>query len=179
MRLEANWKGIRRLFAQVFRSSLHYSMATVTAEGLPHVTPVGSLILREPGRAIYFEEFTQRMPLNFRDNQHVCVLAVRSGLAFWLGALLRGGFRTPPAIRLHGRVGAQRPASDAEIQLWHRRVGKLRFTRGYRLMWEGMRTVRDVAFTHADEIHIGRMTRECWKRFDSSETAPASAPRAR
>jgi hypothetical protein len=176
MKLETNWQSIRRLFAQVFRSSLHYSMATVTSEGLPHVTPVGSLILLEPGRAIYFEEFTHRMPLNFRDNQHVCVLAVRSGLAFWFWSLLRGGFHTPPAIRLHGTVGIPRPATEAEIQLWLRRVGTFRFTRGYRLMWAGMRTVREVTFTHGDEIQIGRMTRECWKRFDS---AGASAPSAR
>ena len=106
MKLQENWHDIRRLFTQAFQTSLHYSMATVTPDGMPHVTPVGSLLLREPGHAIYFEEFTQRMPLNFRENHHVCVLAVRSGLAFWIRALVRGGFRSPPAIRLHGTVGA-------------------------------------------------------------------------
>ena len=96
MKLESNWNDIRRLFARAFRSSFHFSMATVTADGLPHVTPVGSLLLTSPGSAIYFEEFTRRMPLNFRDNQNVCVLAVRSGLVFWLWSLLRGRFPTPP-----------------------------------------------------------------------------------
>ena len=168
MNLEADWQDIRRLFAQAFRSSMHYSMATVTPDGLPHVTPVGSLLLREPGHAIYFEEFTQRMPLNFRANQHVCVLAVRSGLWFWLTSLVRGRFRSPPALRLHGSVGAPRAATSDEIRLWHRRVGRLSFTRGYQLMWANMRTVRDVHFTHADGIHIGEMTRECWTRFGAS-----------
>jgi hypothetical protein len=169
MNLEAHWPGIRRLFTQVFRSSLHYSMVTVTPDGLPHVTPVGSLLLREPGRAIYFEEFTQRMPLNFSGNQHVCVLAVRSGLAFWLWSLFRGGFRTPPAIRLHGSVGAPRAATSDEIRAWQRRVGRLRFTRGHRMMWANMRTVRDVYLTRAEGIQLGEMTRECWARFGADD----------
>jgi hypothetical protein len=165
MNLEANWTGIRRLFAQAFSSSMHFSMATVTPEGLPHVTPVGSLMLREPGRAIYFEEFTRRMPLHFRDNQSVCVLAVRSGLRFWLWSLVRGAFDSPPAIRLHGTVGAPRAATGPEIAAWQRRVGRLRFTRGHRLMWANMRTVRDVYLTRAERIYLGEMTRDCWARF--------------
>jgi hypothetical protein len=171
MRLESNWIHIRRLFSRAFASSLHYSMATVTPEGLPHVTPVGSLVLCEPGHGVYFEEFTRRMPLNFRANQHVCVLAVRSGIAFWLWSLLRGGFSTPPAIRLHGTVGAPREATQAELRLWQRRVGKLRFTRGHQLMWANMRTVRDVYFTSADGIHMGEMTRACWDAFGAPRTA--------
>jgi hypothetical protein len=175
MNLEANWKNIRRLFSQAFRSSLHFSMATVTPEGLPHVTPIGSLLLmREPGHAIYFEEFTRGMPRNFRDNQQVCVLAVRSGLFFWLLALIRGAFDTPPAIRLHGSVGPSRAATEDELQLWRRRVGKLRFTRGHDLMWAPMRTVRDVYFTRVDGVRLGAMTRECWRQF---EEIPAEAGR--
>jgi hypothetical protein len=40
----------------------------------------------------------------------------------------------------------------------------------------GMRTVREVSFTHADEIRIGRMTRECWKSFGSDDKRPANTP---
>ena len=168
MNIESNWKLIRRLFTRSFQSSLHFSMATVTPEGLPHVTPVGSLLLRAPGHAIYFEEFTQRMPMNFGANPNVCVLAVRSGLLFWLWSAIRGEFRTPPAIRLHGTVGAARPATEDELRQFLRRVGKLRGTRGYRMMWANMRTVRDVHFTRADAIRIGAMTRDCWKAFGDS-----------
>ena len=171
MNVESNWPQIRRLFTRSFQSSLHFSMATVTADGLPHVTPVGSLLLRAPGEAIYFEEFTHRMPMNFGANPNVCVLAVRSGLMFWLWSAIRGEFRTPPAIRLHGTVGAARPATEDELRQWRRRVGKLRGTRGYRMMWADMRTVREVHFTRADAIQIGAMTRDCWKSFDHSAVA--------
>jgi uncharacterized protein len=168
---ETNWKDIRRLFRQAFGSSFHYSMATVTPDGLPHVTPVGSLLLTAPGRAIYFEEFTRRMPLNFRDNQNVCVLAVRSDRFFWLWSLLRGGFRTPPALRLHGTVGAARPATAEEIRRWQRRVARLRFTKGHQMMWANMRTVRDVNLTRAEGIYLGDMTRECWNSFGTGDCA--------
>jgi len=127
LNVESNWKLIRRLFSRSFSSSLHYSMATVTPDGLPHVTPVGSLMLREPGDAVYFEEFIQRMPLNIANNQHVCVLAVRSGLLFWLWSLIRGEFRTPPAIRLQGTAGAARPATEEELRAWHRRAWQQRY----------------------------------------------------
>jgi hypothetical protein len=105
--------------------------------------------------------------LNLSGNPHVCVLAVRSGLFFWLWSALRGEFRTPPAIRLHGTVGAVRAASDDELRQFMRRVGKLRRTRGFQKMWANMRTVRDVHFTRADAIEIGAMTRECWKAFET------------
>lgn len=118
------------------------------------------------GHAIYFEEFTRQMVRNFETNQSVCVLAVRSGLLFWLLSLFRGQFKTPPAIRLHGVVGLSRAATDDEIALWRRRVHRLRLTRGHEIVWANMRTVRDVTFTRADAIHIGEMTRDCWARFD-------------
>jgi uncharacterized protein len=165
MKIETNWSSIRRLFAQSFQSSLHFSMATVTPEGLPHVTPVGSLLLREAGHAVYFEEFMQRMPMNLDNNCHVCVLAVRSGVFFWLTSLLRGRFNTPPAIRLHGTAGAPRAATADELAQWQRRVGKLRRTRGYQMLWANMRTVRDVYFTRADSIQMGAMTRDCWADY--------------
>ncbi|MBI5483508.1 MAG: pyridoxamine 5'-phosphate oxidase family protein [Deltaproteobacteria bacterium] len=167
MNIESNWKSIRRIFKQAFRSSLHYAMATVTPEGLPHVTPIGSLLLREPGHAIYFEEFTLNMPHNLENNKNVCVLAVRSGLLFWLSALIRGGFNSPPGIRLHGTVGPPRPATDGEIALWQHRVRRLRGTRGYETMWANMGTVRDVKFTSADSIHMAEMTRAAGACFDT------------
>ena len=175
MDMKSNWKDIRRLFARSFRSSLHFAMASITSEGLPHVTPIGSLILCEPGRGVYFEEFTRHMRSNFEENQNVCVLAVRSGLLFWLASLVRGRFSTPPAIRLSGKVGMRRAATDEELKLWNKRVGKLRFTKGYRLMWANMCTVRDVHFSNVDEVHLGEMTRRCSASFRNKNVEHSGA----
>ena len=57
MQLIENWKVIKRLFNRSFNSSFHYALATVNDKGEPHVTPIGSLILLEPGHGVYFEEF--------------------------------------------------------------------------------------------------------------------------
>lgn len=108
------WKQIQKIFEKAFRSSLHYSIATINEDGTPHVTPIGSLILLDGNKGVYFEYFTRKMPSNFKVNQNVCVLAVNSGKWFWLKSLLRGRFGEPPAVRIKGTVGIKRKVSDEE-----------------------------------------------------------------
>jgi hypothetical protein len=40
MDLIENWNGVKRLFRDSFKTSFHYSIATVTDKGEPHVTPI-------------------------------------------------------------------------------------------------------------------------------------------
>lgn len=163
MELEERWSTIHALWNEAFRTSFHFSVASVRSDGSPHVSPIGSvLLLRQPGRALYFEEFTRRLPQNFEFDPRVSVLAVRSGTGFWLGALLRGRFRSPPAIRLNGVVGPRRDASESEVARIRRRFRRLRFTRGYKALWETMSTVRDIEFHTAEPILLGPMTRGVW-----------------
>ena len=83
MDMETSWKDIKRLFKQSFSSSFHFAIASVSENGEPHITPIGSLILGKPGKGIYFEKFTQTMPCNFLSNRKICVLAVNSSKWFW------------------------------------------------------------------------------------------------
>lgn len=158
MEIEADWHTIKRLFRHSFRSSFHYAIATVTENGEPHVTPIGSLILGTPGHGFYFEEFPSRLPRNLEINPQVCVLAVNSSRWFWLRSLLRGEFKVPPGVRLCGKAGEAREATDKEIALWRKRVRPLRFTKGHTLMWRNMRTVRDIEFNRIEAINLGKMT---------------------
>lgn len=96
MELETQWPLIKRTFGSAFRSSFHYAIASVGEAGEPRVTPIGSLLLREPGVGIYFEEFTRQLPQHAGNGGKVCVLAVNSSLWFWLGSLVRGRFQAPP-----------------------------------------------------------------------------------
>ena len=58
-----DWNLVRRGVTDAFRSSLHCSVATSNEDGSPHLTPIGSVLLTEAGRGIYFEIFaTQVMP---------------------------------------------------------------------------------------------------------------------
>ncbi len=49
MALMENWDQVKTLFRKSFVSSFHFSIATVNERGEPHVTPIGSMILGEPG----------------------------------------------------------------------------------------------------------------------------------
>ncbi|MET0091313.1 MAG: pyridoxamine 5'-phosphate oxidase family protein [Candidatus Thiodiazotropha sp.] len=158
MDLFKDWEAIRTLFKASLKSSFHFAIASVNEQGEPHVTPIGSLILDEPGRGYYFERFTQQLPKNLLHRQRVCVLAVNSGFGFWLGSLLRGRFAQPPGLRLYGTVSEPRAATEAERARWLRRVRPARFTRGHAMMWSEMDRVREIEFDRVDPVRIGKMT---------------------
>ncbi len=160
MRIDEHWAEIKHLFRRSFRSSFHYAVATVDENGEPHITPIGSLILGAPGRGLYFEEFPRQLPRNLRTNKKICVLAVNSSRWFWMKSLLGGKFVSPPAVRLYGMAGQLREATEQEIQLWQRRVGRVRFTKGHAMMWAKMRTVRDIEFSRVEPVHVGAMTKD-------------------
>lgn len=159
MDIHEDWPQIKSLFRATFGSSFHYAVATVSGTGEPHVAPIGSLILGEPGRGIWFEKFPRRLPRHLGADGRVCVMAVDSGRWFWLRSLLRGRFARPPAVRLYGVAGELRDATDREVELWRKRVRPVGFTRGHALMWRSMARVRDIEFTRVETVHIGEMTR--------------------
>ena len=154
-----HWREIKTLFRQSLVSSMHYSIASVTADGHPHVTPIGSLMLGKPGHGIYFEAFTSKLPENIKHNPQVCVLAVNSSKWFWLKSLIKGQFTSPPGVRLHGTAGIRRDATEAEIDRWQQQVQALKWTKGHAAMWSGMSAVREIQFEAFEPIRIGKMTR--------------------
>ena len=162
MDINADWPVIKRLFRESFSSSFHYAISTVTSNGEPHVTPIGSLVLGKPGIGFYFEKFPRRLPKNLSANNQICVLAVNSSRWFWLKSLLGGRFASPPAVRLHGEASELRPATEQEMGLWQKRVRRVRFTRGHALIWRGMSMVREIRFTRIEPVLIGEMTRDLW-----------------
>lgn len=162
-----HWRGIRRVFAAAFSSSFHFAIATVGADGEPFVTPIGSVVLTEPGRGFYFEVFTTRLPKNLQREPRISILGVNSGRLFWLRALLFGRFPAPPAVRLRGRVvGEPRKATAREVALFQRRVRPFRRLRGYALLWGRLQRgqVRDLEIDSAEPVLLGPMTEGLWKR---------------
>ena len=159
MDMNKDWKLIKKIFNQATDSSGHHALASVNKDGSPHITPIGSLMLGKVGKGFYFERFTANMPKNFESNKQVCVLAVNSSKWFWLKAILFGRFSSLPAVRLLGEVGEKREATKAELALWNKRVGSLSFTKGYKEMWAGMCMGREITFTEAKPVMIGKMTK--------------------
>ena len=158
MDIEHDWPVIQDMFRRAFGSSLHTAVATVDADGSPRLAPIGSLMLTEPGRGIYFDRFTTDTAANLDRDPRIAVLAVDSGKWFWLWGLVRGRFPALPAIRLEGKAGPRRPATEEERRRWQRRVRRVRRTRGHRLLWGSLTHVRDLTFESAEAIELGRMT---------------------
>lgn len=150
---------IQDVVRNAMKTSHYLSFATVSGGGVPHVTPIGSLILRNDCTGYYFEEFTKQMPANLESNQQISILAVNSGTWYWLKSIRSGRFSTLPGVRLHGRVGDRRPATQPEIDAWRQRIKKARKTKGYKLLWENLSHVRDIEFDSFEPITAGIMTR--------------------
>ena len=155
---EKLWNQLRPLAGRVFGSSLHFAMATVNPDGTPHVTPIGSLILTDPCEAYFFEVLTRQLPRNLDHGSPIVVLGVISSLRLWVPSFVSGRFRIPPAFRLLGVAGERRPSTAAERQRWQRKVGRLRWTRGYKELWAALETVRELRFDRLEPVRIGTMT---------------------
>ncbi len=164
MDIRENWKDVKSLFKESFKSSFHFAIATVSEGDEPLVTPIGALILGEPGHGFYFEKYSRHFSHNLESNKQVCVLAVNSGKWFWIKSLVSGKFTSPPAVRLHGVAGELREATDKEIALWQKRVQHVRFSKGHELLWSKsrMRMVREIEFTKIEPVYIGEMTSGSW-----------------
>lgn len=81
------WTELRRLAGSTFNTSRHFAMATVNADGTPHITPIGSLMLTTPGEGYFFEVFADRLCVNLDRGSPVTVLGVNSSSVLWLRAM--------------------------------------------------------------------------------------------
>jgi hypothetical protein len=148
-------------------------MATVGEDGRPHLTPIGSVLLNEDGRGIFFDIFSSQLSQNLDRDPRVCVMAVDSGKSFWLASLARGRFSAPPALRLTATAGPRRPATRAEQQRWLHRVRPLRRLKGHHLLWRNLTHVRDLTFHAALPVHLGAMTRSLDTQPPHAEQNPS------
>ncbi len=157
----AQWSQLRPIFSSAFASTLHFCVASVDAAGAPLVTPIGSLLLAEPGHAVFFEVYAHGLAKRLLVDPRVSVLAVDAGKWRWLRALARGSFAQPPAVRLVGRAAPHaRESTEAERTRWWKRVGVLRWLPGSRTLWPEMAHVRDVWVDRVDAVALGAMTRQ-------------------
>lgn len=158
MDLISKWTDIRKHFNKSFSTNFHVSIASVDVEGNPTVTPIGSLFLNSNQTGFYFEKFPSKLPEHARNNKNICVLAVNSGSWFWIRSLFRGSFKTNPAIKLYGQLGDRRNATEPELQRLRRRMKYTTGLKGHTLLWGSMPYVRDIIFTKAEAINLGKMT---------------------
>lgn len=144
----------------LFSRSVFCSIATTSADGLPHVTPIGSVVLNDKSSGWFFQKFTQSIPKNSETCEYATIMAVNDGNWFWLKSVLMGTFKKPPAMRLLVKLGELRPANEKEANKFQRRVGIFRKTKGYRMMWQDMSDIREFEIIEYKPVNIGAMTKE-------------------
>ncbi|MCF6300702.1 MAG: pyridoxamine 5'-phosphate oxidase family protein [Proteobacteria bacterium] len=148
-------KKIKPLFAQ----AKFCSVATVNSKGMPHVSPIGSVVIVDKTRGYYFEKFTKNIPLNATTCEHACIMPVNSGSWFWLKSLIKGKFSKPPAIRLLVKLGNLREATETEGKVFKRKVNVFKKTKGYQLLWRDMSHIREFEIIEFKPVFIGKMTK--------------------
>ena len=160
MHISSDWQTIKNHFNKSFSSNLHISIASVDSENNPTVTPIGSLFLNDNQTGFYFEKFPSKLPEHAKTNPNICLLAVNSRRWFWIKALFREKFSDYPAIKLYGKLGIRRKATDKEIRRLNRRMKITNGLKGNTYLWKNMEFVREIEFTKAEKINLGKMTRE-------------------
>jgi len=158
MDLIRSWTDIRKHFNQSFRTNFHVSVASVDKDNNPTVTPIGSLFFNNNQTGFYFEKYPTKLPKNVKFNKNVCVLGVNSNTWFWLTSLFRGKFNGYPAIKLYGQLGDRRKATDIEIKRLNTRMKITKWLKGNKYLWGNMEYVRDITFSKAEKINLGKMT---------------------
>ncbi len=159
MDIRTDWTKIRNHFRRSFGTSLHYSISSVDKDNNPTTTPIGSLFLNNDQTGFYFERYPSNLPKNSKHNKNICVLAVNSSKWLWLKSLYKNKFSDYPAIKLYGTLGEKRQATENELRALKRRMRKTRQLQGHKYLWSNMDTVRDIFFTNAELINLGKMTK--------------------
>ena len=147
---------IKPLFAQ----STFCSIATISSEGFAHISPIGSVILHNKSRGVFYEKFTKQIPENIKSNQLATIMCVNDGKWFWLKSLLKGKFKSPPAIRLVVKFGELRKEDNKEGKIFKRKVNIFRATKGYKLLWSEMSEIREFEIIDYKPVYISTMTKE-------------------
>lgn len=153
-----NWSDIRTHFNRSFRSNFHVSVGSLTADGNPTVTPIGSLFLKDDQTGFYFEKYPEKLPRYAGVNKKICVLGVNSNSLFWIKSLFRRKFTSYPGLKLYGELGARRKATAKEISRLNRRMRTTKGLKGNTYLWGKMKFVREVIFTSVEKINLGKMT---------------------
>lgn len=140
----------------LIKNNLYCSVSTVSKEGFPHVSPIGSVYLQDQHQGYFIEMFSKSCQ-NHAGNK-ACIMAVNTSITFWIKSLFKGRFATPPAVRLLVTLEEKRAITPQEMARFHRRVRFFRKLKGYQLMWSSARFVRPFTVDKVIPVKIGKMT---------------------
>ena len=162
MSIKHFWQEIKTTVLRGQRSNMHCSIATVDEHLMPNITPIGSVFLHDEQSGFFFDTYTIQLSRNLVDNSNICLMAVNSSLKFWLTSFIKGKFDSAPGVRLYGKAGPLRAATDKEIELIHQRIKPLRHLKGSKMLWSDFTHVRDMDFTDFRPVEYPKMMEHLW-----------------
>lgn len=162
MDILSHWDLVRTVVEKALETNSFCAMGTVNPDGSPHLTPIGSICLHEPGKGYYLESFPMRMRENLENDPRICVMAVQGGFGYMMKALFTGRFDSAPGVRLLGRAGPRRPVTTEEARRFRDKVKRFRWLKGHDILWKDMAHARDITFESFEPLRLGPMTRGLW-----------------
>ncbi len=162
MNLKHHWPEIQRVLKRGQASTIYCSIATISADGTPNVTPVGTVFLRGDCTGYYFDQYAAGLAANLDANPNICVMAVNAGRFFWFQSLFLGRFTSPPGVRLYGKALPKRQATPEEMAAIEARVRPSRWLKGSKLLWCNFTHVRDIEFTSFRPVSYPIMMEGLW-----------------
>jgi uncharacterized protein len=160
--IDVAWPEIRRAVLRGQSSSLHCSIASIGEDGVPTVTPIGTVFLHDHPGGFFFDRYTSTLSRNLDASSKICLMAVNSERFFWLRSLFLGRFTAPPGVRLYGAAGPLREATPAEREQIEQRVRATKWLKGSRLIWSSFTHVRDLEFTSFRPVTYPAMMERLW-----------------
>jgi hypothetical protein len=160
---DQQWSNILKIFGNCTNATaspaLPYCVfSTVNEDGSPRVAPYTSLILGKNGQGFYFDELSHHTSSNLERDRRICVLIVKNKKWFWIKTVLFGRFDHPPGIRLIGKVGKKREATEQEINAFKKPLSPLKFFKGYEPVWGFMKHGREICFDAFETVKCRTLT---------------------
>ena len=160
---DQQWSNIRKFFGNYTHATAspiipYCAFSTVNEDGSPRVAPYTSLILGENKQGFYFDELSRHTSSNLERDQRICVLIVKNNKWFWIKTAIFGRFDHPPGIRLMGKVGNKREATEQEINNFQKPLKSFKILKGYEPLWGFMKYGRDIYFDAFEPVKCRTIT---------------------
>ncbi len=160
---DQQWNNILKFFRNATQATAspalpYCTFSTVNEDGSPRVAPYTSMILGENKQGFYFDELSHSTSSNLERDQRICVLIVKNNKWFWIKTVLLGRFDHPPGIRLMGKVGKKREATEQEINAFKKPLSPLKFFKGYEPIWGFMKHGREIHFNEFETVKCRTLT---------------------
>jgi hypothetical protein len=148
---ERDWPAITAYVEGAMRAARHVTLATAGADGQPHVTPIGSLVLGPPTRGLFLERFPRRLAADAATNPRFALLAEDTRLWQLLRHFRGDGWF---GLKCYGELGERRAATPSEIDRLAARISRHGRARVKRLLFGQAPQVRDLTVTGAEAISL-------------------------